>query len=151
MKSTGVALVFLTLLSLPASADPAAGGSAAAQSAPILGSLQLSPLPMFSAGAASTCNASATCWDGTVISCSCNDTVCSCESADASCDSEVGHVACGSTTIFCEAIPDCGGGGGGGDCDSGPRSKCISGLWCQSGCGNCGPGSCVSGTCNCLI
>lgn len=152
MRPFALVLTLASLLSLPAvaatgpaSAGPAADApTAATQSPPLAVSLPLAPIQMLDLGAASFCSAQATCADGTTRSCSCTSSSCSCYAIDQNCNTGVqGHVTCGSTTYSCP-LSACG-------CIDPPRTKCIPGLRCEPGCGNCGPGlgECDNGSCLC--
>jgi len=88
-----------------------------------------------------TCTAEADCWDGSTVSCSLSGGSGTCDFADSSCPSEHGWVTCGWQEVHCPSCP----------CPP-PASKCIDGRSCTLPCGSeCGPGTCVRGSCNCLI
>jgi hypothetical protein len=73
------------------------------------------------------------------VSCSTSSGVC--EFADSSCPGEHGWATCGWNESHCPSCP----------CPP-PASKCISGRSCTNPCGSeCGPGTCINGSCNCLI
>ncbi len=93
--------------------------------------------PVFLAG---SCSATADCWDGSTVTCT--TTSGSCDFADSSCPSEHGWATCGSNESHCPACP----------CPP-PAPKCIENRSCTNPCGSeCGPaGTCIRGSCNCLI
>jgi len=153
MRTPILALVLVSLLSLPAvaaagSAQPAPAVEAPA-AAPVVGSFPLAALPMFDVNPASYCSAQASCADGTTRSCSCTSGSCSCSAVDQNCDTGVqGHVTCGSTTTYCPSNSSACGGG----CQYPPQLTCILSHPCQPGCGNCGPhDDCFNGMCLCLV
>jgi len=152
MRNLAICFALLALLALPAvsAADEAEPTPATetpgtpAQCSLASALLGTAPIPLVDIGEAAFCNASATCDNGTVLSCSCNSASCSCDAVDQDCDNgpTFGYVICGGEERFCQACPP--------QCDWPPNSKCIVGHICQPGCGHCGQGSCINGTCNCI-
>jgi hypothetical protein len=94
----------------------------------------------------SYCYASATCEEGPPYTISCTGTSV-CMAQDQNCDASPsgGWVDCDSYwEDMCDPCPI--------DCTGYPyMSKCIDGWSCKSGCHNCGGGSCIRGSCNCLV
>lgn len=151
MRALAICFVLLTLFAVPAvaAADDAAPAPAAeapatpAQCSLASALLGTAPIPLVDVGEAAFCSAQATCENGSTISCSCTSSSCTCEAVDQDCNNGVqGYVACGWDEAICNPCPP--------QCDWPPTSKCIDGHVCQPGCGHCGQGSCLHGTCNCL-
>ncbi len=88
------------------------------------------------------CNATADCWDGSTVSCSISSGGSgSCDFADSSCPWEHGWATCGWDEDHCPPCP----------CPD-PAPRCIENRSCTEPCGSeCGPGTCINGSCNCLI
>lgn len=90
---------------------------------------------------AGSCSATADCWDGSTVSCSTSGGSGGCDWEDSNCPWEHGWVTCGWEEEHCPPCP----------CPP-PASKCIEGRSCTEPCGSeCGPGTCINGSCNCLI
>lgn len=86
---------------------------------------------------AASCSASATCWNGTTVSCSALGST-NCSSADHNCSiPRDGFVRCGFIFKSCPGCP----GGGSGACSQG--ASCTSSVECGS------DGQCAGGTCWC--
>jgi hypothetical protein len=128
----------------PAAADAAPGGPAVeAPAEPIAGQPgELQPLDPFTPAPQTKLDCSEYCGQGVYVSCHCD--------GSGTCTSQSGWS--GWVECLCNSGPDdeevCPGYGGGG-CP--PASSCPSGKPCTSGSCICGTGTCVNGSCNCLI
>lgn len=148
-----LALALFTLffaVALPSAAETAPSVDGVGDCAPVAAALPLATPPAWAVSgdvkagpALAECDVSATCQDGTTVSCSAAGSSTGCIGVDSDCSADpwvVGYVDCGYGKIYCDLCtfdPPCDG-----------TARCIWNAPCdQSGC--CGTGSCVGGRCNC--
>jgi hypothetical protein len=92
-------ILYLVCAMLLALAGPVLAGQTADTGAQCVSVGDFDPVPD------GICRATASCWDGTIVTCSGASSASTCVSVDASCPSQRGYVKCDSTYTWCPSCP----------------------------------------------